>query len=127
MPEHDLSDIQGYVLRGYNRMHAARHFLLKIADVDAFRGALRDLVIGTDATGRIQDAADWGEPGPTNCLNIAFTHDGLRAAGVPEDELARFPKEFGEGAEARAETVGDVGDSAPKLWVDGIRGVHCIL
>ena len=40
-------------------------------------------------------------------LNVALTFGGLRALGVPADVLAAFPKEFCEGAHARAASLGD--------------------
>ena len=48
--------------------------------------------------------------------NIAFTIGGLRRLGVSETVLARFPKEFREGMEARAGLLGDVQSNHPKRW-----------
>jgi Dyp-type peroxidase family len=48
--------------------------------------------------------------------NVAFTFAGLRRLGVSATDLASFPKEFGEGMEARAGMLGDVRSNHPKNW-----------
>src|SRR5262249_31693529 len=48
-------------------------------------------------------------------LNVAFTHPGLAALGVPETELSMFPEAFRQGMAARAQVLGDVADSARAL------------
>ena len=57
---------------------------------------------------------------------VAFTFSGLRALGVPEDSLVSFPEEFRQGMAARADILGDVGDSAPEAWEKplGTADVH---
>ena len=42
-------------------------------------------------------------------VTVAFTWNGLRALGVDEEALARFPDEFRQGMAARAEVLGDTG------------------
>jgi Dyp-type peroxidase family len=61
-------------------------------------------------------------------VTLAFTWNGLRALGVPEESLASFPDEFREGMAARADILGDTGDSAPGQWVGGLAGedLHAI-
>lgn len=54
-------------------------------------------------------------PGPV-FVNLAFTPEGLRAIGVPEAELARFPAEFREGMAARASVLGDLRINHPRRW-----------
>jgi deferrochelatase/peroxidase EfeB len=49
-------------------------------------------------------------------LTVAFTYRGLEALGVPPSSLASFPREFREGMAARAEELGDVGESSPEHW-----------
>ena len=48
--------------------------------------------------------------------NVAFTYEGLRAAGLGESELELFPEEFREGMEARASVLGDVRTNHPRRW-----------
>src|SRR6476469_10591435 len=61
-------------------------------------------------------------------VTLAFTWDGLRALGVPEESLATFPDEFREGMAARADILGDTGPAAPERWVGGLAGedMHAI-
>ncbi len=61
-------------------------------------------------------------------VTLAFTWNGLRALGVPEESLATFPDEFREGMAARADILGDTGARAPEHWVGGLAGddVHAI-
>ena len=46
---------------------------------------------------------------PERWVTLAFTWNGLRALGVPEESLATFPDEFREGMAARADILGDTG------------------
>ena len=66
--------------------------------------------------------------GSKRWVTLAFTWNGLRALGVPEDALATFPDEFREGMAARASILGDTGTSAPEHWVGGLAGddLHAI-
>ena len=48
--------------------------------------------------------------------NVAFTHEGLRAAGLTETELTAFPLEFRQGMEARCSVLGDVRTNHPRRW-----------
>ncbi len=61
-------------------------------------------------------------------ITLAFTWNGLRALGVPEESLATFPDEFREGMTSRASILGDTGPNAPEHWVGGLAGddVHAI-
>jgi Dyp-type peroxidase family len=53
-------------------------------------------------------------------VTVAFTWPGLRALGLDEASLATFPEEFRQGMVARAEMLGDVGESHPDKWVGGL-------
>ena len=53
-------------------------------------------------------------------VTVAFTWNGLRALGVPQEHLDTFPEEFREGMAARAAILGDVGKDAPATWVGGL-------
>ena len=50
-------------------------------------------------------------------VNIVFTWQGLRALGLPQDDLDSFPEEFRVGMAARKEVLGDSGASDPSAWV----------
>jgi Dyp-type peroxidase family len=49
-------------------------------------------------------------------FTVAITCEGLKALGVPQESLDTFAPEFREGMAARAELLGDIGDSAPINW-----------
>ena len=53
-------------------------------------------------------------------MTVAFTWSGLHALGVDEVSLSTFPEEFKQGMVARAEVLGDTGDSHPENWVGGL-------
>src|SRR6478752_10276764 len=55
-------------------------------------------------------------------VTLAFTWNGLRALGVPEESLATFPDEFREGMPSRASILGDTGANAPEHWLGGLAG-----
>jgi Dyp-type peroxidase family len=87
----------------------------------AWLTALLDRVqSASDATSTMDESDRW--------ITLAFTWNGLRALGVPEESLATFPDEFREGMAARAGILGDIGTSAPEHWVGGLAGdeVHAI-
>ena len=56
-------------------------------------------------------------------VTVAFTWNGLRALGVDEGSLATFPEEFKQGMVARAEMLGDTGESHPDYWVGGLASL----
>ncbi len=114
----DLGDVQGFVLRSYT-MPALRLLVLRVTDAAGARQFLGGLVREDGAGPRVATGAPWSEK-PPSCVNVGLTSAGLTALGVSAATLATFPTEFVEGAAARAERVGDVGDSAPAGWVDAV-------
>jgi deferrochelatase/peroxidase EfeB len=132
----DLDDIQGFILRGY-RMPMVRHFVLTVGAAAKARALLGRLVSGNESdTPQITTAEDWHvgfAPGPGDdpadaprhkpdyCLNVGITWPGLVALEVKDRVPALSFKSFGAfiaGAAARADLVGDTGESAPQHWID---------
>ncbi len=107
----DPTQLQGNILRGYHFDHAAYLFV-----------GVDDAAAGRALLGRLIDPViteeEWGENPPWT-LNVALSFAGLRAVGLSEAALARFPEEFRCGMAARADELGDVGTSAPDCWEDG--------
>jgi Dyp-type peroxidase family len=64
----------------------------------------------------VTSAEQWTGPKPETNLNVAFTHAGLAALGLPERLLDSFSKEFRQGMAERAGLLGDAGDSDPSNW-----------
>ena len=133
----DLSDIQGFILRGY-RMPMVRHFLLTVGVPAKARQLLGRLVSGNEADApQITTAEDWHvgfEPGPGDnlgdtprckpdyCLNLGITWPGLVALEIKDRAPTLSFKSFGAfvaGAAERANLVGDTGESDPQHWIGG--------
>ena len=125
------AEIQGLVLSGYKHLEDAMYVFLRIAEdspqaTDAARQWLGKLLPRiTDARERPtqERAAD------TVAVNLAVTWRGLRALGLDDSVLNRFPLAFKEGVapgtlegilpeklEHRSRILGDTGDSAPEWW-----------
>jgi Dyp-type peroxidase family len=109
MSKLDATDIQGFVLRGYD-LPFARYMFLEIADAkrgQAFIGRLLD---------KITTGEHWDAGKPEWTLNIAFTHKGLVNLNLPDASLLSFPVEFIQGMKARGEILSDTGKNAPEKW-----------
>ncbi len=133
-----LSNIQGNIFGGFNKDYQTllflnftnaargrnwvRHIADEIStseDVIAFNEVFKALRKRHGREGFVK--ATW--------VNLAFTHSGLKALEISNEELQEFPDDFKEGMAARAEMVGDVGPSAPANWVGplGSKDVHALL
>jgi deferrochelatase/peroxidase EfeB len=127
------ADIQGLILRTY-AMPLLRVLALKIEQPVAARRFLAQLAAGgeeDDNLGGLPQLAtgtDWSVK-PQYRLNMGLTYAGLAAVGLPAASLASFPAEFVEGAAARAERVGDIGESSPEHWKSEFSGadLHILL
>jgi len=110
------TDIQGFVLRGYN-LPLARYLFLHFETAEKARELIRHLL------GRITTGQKWDRGKPDSTVNIAFTHAGLVTLDLPAATLISFPVEFQQGMRMRAEILGDTGVNAPEHW-DPIWGRH---
>jgi Dyp-type peroxidase family len=104
----DRADIQGIAMRPY-RFPFAHYHLLNVSDPARARRWLGG-VAGRCTTVANLDAS------PSLGFNVALSWQGLSAIGTPEPSLQSFPQEFQQGMAARADRLGDVGDSAPARW-----------
>ena len=111
------SDIQGFVLRGYN-MPYARYCFLHFADAKSGI-ALVDRLLSVITTGQL-----WDQGKPQSTVNIAFTHKGLVKLELPIATLISFPVEFQQGMRARGGILGDTGCNAPEHWDHVWRDGH---
>jgi Dyp-type peroxidase family len=103
------TDIQGFVLRGYNYAYA-RYLFLHFEDAARAR-KLIGLLLPSITTGQ-----RWDGSKPQSTTNIAFTHRGLAAFELPAATLLTFPVEFQQGMKKRADILGDTGLNAPEHW-----------
>jgi Dyp-type peroxidase family len=106
----EIDDIQSGALHPRPVPYVGRFLLLRVDDRHAGRTLLRRMLPavggGLPSAEANQDA--W--------MAVAFTYQGLLALGVPQESLDSFPRPFREGMAARAELIGDVGDSDPSHW-----------
>src|SRR5579863_4099402 len=116
------TDIQGFVLRGYN-LPFARYVFLRFEDAARARAMIGRLLHS------ITTGQRWDGGKPQSTVNIAFTHAGLAALGLPDATLLSFPLEFQQGMRKRAAILGDTGANAPEHWDELWRGdpVHAWL
>jgi Dyp-type peroxidase family len=104
----DVTDIQGFALKGYNFPYA-RYLLLELSHV----GGARDFI------GQIVQYLTTGErwdKKPISTVNIAFTFHGLAKLELPAPTLLSFPVEFQQGMKARGEILYDTGKNSPEHW-----------
>ncbi|KQV83036.1 hypothetical protein [Rhizobacter sp. Root1221] len=127
-----FSDVQGNVLSGY-RSELAVHLSVQIESAAAARRLILTLLDGDgEDCPTLSHGERWekGAP-PPYLLNLGITAAGLRALGVPADELGAMPAAFleGPGEPERARANGDVDGSAPERWEVGRPGqpVHLLL
>ena len=108
--ELELDDIQSGALHERPSPYVGTYLLLRIDDG-------RD---GRELVRRLADVVDAGlpstDPARDAWITVAFTYQGLKALGVPNDSLESFCPEFRQGMAARAAELGDVGESAPEHW-----------
>ena len=109
MSKLNATDIQGFVLRGYN-MPCARYCFLHFADAKSARHPRRP----PPASHHHRPALGPGKPQST--VNIAFTFKGLAKLELPIATLISFPVEFQQGMKARGGILGDTGMNAPEHW-----------
>lgn len=104
----DVSDIQGFALKGYN-FPFARFLLLELLHPKAAQNFIGQIVQYLTTGER------WDEK-PVTTVNIAFTHKGLVQLELPDPTLLSFPVEFQQGMKARKEILYDTGKNAPEHW-----------
>ena len=119
----ELDDIQSGALHERPTPYVGTYLLLRVDDREAGRELVR----------RLPDVVDFGriaaDPAGDAWVTAAFTYQGLKALGVPQESLDSFAPEFKEGMAARAAELGDVGESGPENWEEplGTPDVHVAL
>jgi CBS domain-containing protein len=119
----ELDDIQSGVLPPRPTPYAATYIALRIDTPDAGRELMRRVsTVVTSATNPTSPLADtWA--------SVALTYSGLIALGVPHASLESFAWEFKQGMAARANELGDTGESSPENWERplGTGDIHLVL
>ena len=121
--ELELNDIQGIILRDRPTPYFGAYLLLRIDNPAQAGLLLRRLAP------RVASGINWQDHADTAWFNVAFTFEGLKALGLPQASLQSFAPEFQQGMAARAQRIGDVGESAPTNWEKpfGTPEVHVAL
>ena len=109
MSKLNATDIQGFVLRGYN-LPVGRYLFLRLGSAKKARDLVRRLL------NQITTGQRWDGGKPQSTLNIGFTFRGLQRLELPLASLVTFPVEFQQGMRQRAELLGDTGVNAPGNW-----------
>lgn len=125
--EQILLRIQPNILRSHCWKHTRYHFI-RIDDPEQFRPALAAALKAFPA----KPAAAFNvnkETNPTQAINVAFTHQGLRKLKVDPLFLDEFSEAFREGMAARSDRLGDDAESAPAFWerFHGSEDVHVLI
>ena len=119
----ELDDIQSGALHERPSPYVGAYLLIRVDD----------RVAGRELVGRLLSVVDSGrptaDPAHDAWITAAFTYQGLKALGVPQDSLDSFAPEFRQGMAARAAELGDVGESSPAHWEKplGTPDVHIAL
>ena len=116
----EVEDIQAPLLHPRPTRYAGSVIVARIDDRHDGRELLRRLIPF------VPSAAGQTEPHLEAWAAVGLSFQGLKALGVPEDSLASFPREFQQGMAARADELGDAGESAPERWEQplGSADVH---
>ncbi len=115
----ELEDIQAGALYERPSPYVGTYLLLSIRDRADGRELVRRLH-------RLANAAGPADTPDETSVTVAFSYTGLKTLGVPQSSLDSFAPEFQQGMAARAEALGDIGESSPDRWEEplGSRDVH---
>jgi Dyp-type peroxidase family len=119
----ELDDIQSGLLRPRPTPYAATYIAFRIDAPAAGRELMRRL---SDV---IASAAHPMSPAGDTWVSVALTFEGLRVLGVPSASLGSFAWELQQGMAARADALGDTGESSPEHWERplGTSDVHVVI
>jgi Dyp-type peroxidase family len=111
----DRADVQGDILQPYGRRHPyASYVFVGVADAARGRTWLSEQI------DRVTTATHRDGPRPDSTFNVALTHAGLVALGVPPAVVETFSDEFCQEMANRATELGDLGRNAPSSWDEGL-------
>jgi deferrochelatase/peroxidase EfeB len=119
----DVDDIQAGALYERPSPYVGTYLLLRVDDPRDGRALIRRLLP------LLQPGTSHATPEIGAWLTVAFTYQGLKVLGVPQESLDSFLPEFQQGMASRAAELGDVGVSAPENWEAplGTSDVHIAL
>ncbi len=106
-PPLDADNVQGGIVSAYTDVHHGCLLLLGFEGPAALAALLKVLPFTSEAHEL--------EPGQI-ATNVSFTVEGLRVAGLSDDEVRLLPDEFVQGMERRAGLLGDLRINHPHRW-----------
>lgn len=106
----ELEEIQALILRSRPVPYFGTNVLLHINNPGAGREMISKILP------LVTSAKDWHQADDATAT-VAFTFEGLKALGLPQDSLDSFPDSFKEGMAARAKKLNDIDENAPKKWL----------
>lgn len=126
-PSVDLSNIQGNIVAGFNKDNQIIMFLTFPDSKIRLRNWIRHMSrwVATTEEVRAFNAVfrltrsrrpQHREPLSATWVQLLLTAEGLKRLDVPESEIQAVDLALAEGMSARAEALGDTGDSAPDRW-----------
>src|SRR5689334_1471786 len=98
----DIDDIQAGALYERPSPYVGTYILLRVDDPRDGRALIRRLLP------LLQPGPSHSAPPLGAWLTVAFTYQGLKVLGVPQESLDSFAPEFRQGMAARAADLGDV-------------------
>ena len=123
-----LADVQGIIFRGYKYHQHARHFCLRISDIERTKAWIGSLVNRPGTPLQINTAKEWHGAMPDVLLNLGMTYEALEAFKIPGLDMQKSFVSFQDGAPKNAEIIGDTGESSPKNWIGDLGGgTHFVL
>ena len=119
----DLHDLQSLIVFRRPAPYWGSFVLARFDDAAQGRAALRRLIP------HVVSAAEWGAGRRNLTVSVGLTYEGLATLGLPAESLDGFPVQLRDGMAARADRLGDVGDSAPDNWQApfGTGSVHALV
>jgi Dyp-type peroxidase family len=119
----DLDDVQAGAVHARPSPYVGTYVLLRVTVAQDGRDLIRRLIPLLQPARSVLDST------PSAWMTVAFTYQGLKALGVPQESLDSFALEFRQGMAARAGVLGDVGESGPDHWEEplGTPDVHIAL
>ena len=134
----DLRQIQENTIRYFNKDYQTFLFL-RFNDPKKSRNWISQLVPEITTTQDVQAFNDLfnivkhhssrEELAKASCINITFTHSGLKALGVIDLELELLPDDFKDGFATRAKLVRELGASVPENWIEPLlesKDIHAL-
>ena len=103
----DLDDIQALILRSRPEPYVGVHAMLHFHDPEGARELLGRLA------SHVASAHDWTDH-LQSWIGVGLSFEGLKALGLPEEQLNTFPLPFRQGMAARAAQLRDHGPNAAR-------------